>query len=64
MPRGYFRQWSAPSDFGFEENQPVPLRVLLGAMLRTWWYRLRALLTPSPGPSRYDSDDSIEKPGA
>jgi hypothetical protein len=63
MPRGYFRQFPAPGDFGFEENQPVPLRVLLGAMLRTWYSRLRAILTPD-SPSPDDADEQTKTPGA
>jgi hypothetical protein len=64
MPRGFFRQYPAPSDFGFEENQPVPLRVLLGAMIRTWCSRLRAILAPDPATPAEDADDQTEARGA
>jgi hypothetical protein len=63
MPKGYFRQWPAPRDFGFDENQPVPLRVLLGAMVRTWYSRLRAILAPD-GPPPDDADEPAEAPEA
>ena len=53
MPRGFFRQYPLPSDYGVAD---ATIFALTGAMFRTFWNRLRGIQppplpeTPDPAP--------------